>query len=430
MRGRRRVSTDVGNRLLDCLHQDPAHTGRTPWATVTVDEWAALFALARTHHVEALLAFRLRSRGIESRLPEAARAAALDARQRGARSALLAQESLARLTTTLQTQGVSVIVLKGGHLAHVVYPRPSLRWMLDVDLLVPRADLTRAAALLRAQGYGQNAPSDDEGGSSAYPWHLPRFVKAHRPSVELHWRLAANDLPPQGDLWERAVPVRIAGVETRGLCPVDLLLHLCVHGCYAHRFVMGLRPICDIAETVRHYGDTLAWADVEARARRYGWHRGVYLMLRLAKEMLGAAVPDEVLRARPSGDLDHAVRTARFLILEGNQIGRGLPAGVASVSTATTWPGRIRAFGRSLFVPTAALARDFRVSPRSPRLLLYSMRVRDLLKRHGPVVVRLLRRDPTLTPIARDVATIQQWLSDGERSGATDGTDKNKTDSV
>jgi hypothetical protein len=238
--------------------------------------------------------------------------------------------------------------------------------------------------------------------------------------VELHWRLAANDLPPQGDLWQRAVPLRIAGVETLGLCPEDLLLHLCVHGCYGHRFVIGLRPICDVAEVVRHFGGTLAWADIEARARRYHWHRGVYLMLRLAKDLLGAAVPDEVLRARPSGDLDHALRTARFLILEGNQIGRGLPSGVASVSSAATWPARIRALGRSLFVPRAALARDFRLPPDAPRLLLYSMRVKDLLKRHGPVVVRLLRRDPTLTPIARDVAMIQQWL-------ATDRTDNTET---
>jgi len=233
--------------------------------------------------------------------------------------------------------------------------------------------------------------------------------------VELHWRLAANDLPPQSDLWQRAVPVRIAGVDTLGLCPEDLLLHLCVHGCYGHRFTFGLRPLCDVAEVVRHYGGTMAWTDVEARARRYHWHRGVYLMLRLAKEMLGAAVPEEILRALPSGDVDHALRTARFLILEGNQIGRGLPSGVASVSRATTWPARIRTLGRSLFVPRAALARDFRMSPRSPRLLLYSMRVRDLVKRHGPVVVRLLRRDPALTPIARDVAMIQQWLSDDGR---------------
>ena len=143
-------------------------------------------------------------------------------------------------------------------------------------------------------------------------------------------------------------------------------------------------------------------------------------MLRLAKEMLGAAVPDEVLRARPSGDIDHALRTARFLILEGNQIGRGLPSNVASVSSAATWPARFRALGRSLFVPRAALARDFRLSPDAPRLLLYSMRVRDLLKRHGRVVVRLLRRDPALTPIARDVAMIQQWL-------ATDDTENTET---
>ena len=411
MRGRPPVSTDAGDRLLDCLHLDPARAGRTPWTDVTVDEWAAVFALARVHHVDALLAFRLRWRGVEGSLPDAARKAALDARRRGAGAALQAQETLTRLTTALQNQSVSVIVLKGAHLAHVVYPHPSLRWMVDVDLLVPRADLTRAAALLRAHGFRQLAQSDDEGGSPAYPWHLPRFVQGRPPSVELHWRLAANDLPPQSELWQRAVPVRIAGVDTLGLCPEDLLLHLCVHGCYGHRFAIGLRPICDVAEVVRHYGDRMAWAEVESRARRYRWHRGVYLMLRLAKEMLGAAVPDEVLRALPSGNLDHALRTARFLILEGNQIGRGLPSGVASVSSAATWPARIRALGRSLLVPRAALARDFRVSPRSPRLLLYSMRVRDLLKRHGPVVVRLLRRDPALTPIARDVAMIQQWLA-------------------
>lgn len=416
MRGRRQVGTEIGGRLLDCLHQDAARTERTPWADVTVDEWEGLFALAHTHHVDALLAFRLRSRGVEGGLPEAARRAALDARRRGARAALLAQETLTRLTTALQTRGVPVIVLKGAHLAPVVYPQPSLRWMLDVDLLVHRADLARAAAILRAHGCRQIAESDDEGGSSAYPWHLPRFVQAHPPSVELHWRLAANDRPPPQELWQRAVPVRIAGVDTLGLGPEDLLLHLCVHACYAHRFVLGLRPICDIAETVRHFGATMAWADVEERARRHRWHRGVHLMLRLAKEMLGAAVPDDVLRARPSGDIDHALRTARFLILEGHQIGRGLPSGVASVTRATTWPARIRVFWNSLAVPSEALARDFRMPPGSSRLLLYSMRVKDLVKRHGPAVVRLLRRDPTLTPIARDVATIQQWLSDDGQS--------------
>jgi hypothetical protein len=410
------VGTAIGDRLLDCLHQDPARTERLPWADVTVDEWAALFGLARTHHVDALLAYRLRSRGVEGRLPDAARTAALDARRRGARSALLVQETLTRLTSALQARGVSVIVLKGAHLAHVVYPHPSLRWMLDVDLLVQQADLARAAVILRAHGCRQLAQSDDEGGSSAYPWHLPRFVQAHPPSVELHWRLAASDLPPRNDLWQRAVPLRIGGVDTLGLCPEDLLLHLCVHASYAHRFAIGLRAICDIAETVRHFGGTLAWAAFEERARRHHWHRGVYLMLRLASEMLGAAVPDEVLRARPSGDLDHALRTSRFLILEGNQIGRGLPSGVASVTSATTWPARVRVLWRSLFVPSAALARDFRLPPDSSRVLLYSMRVKDLLKRHGSLVVRLLRRDPAVTPIARDVATIQQWLSDDDRS--------------
>ena len=407
IRGRPRVRTEIGDRLLDCLHQDPARTELTRRANVTVDEWEAVFALARAHNVDALLAFRLRSRGVEDRLPDAVRKTALDARRRGMHVGLRVRESLTRLTTALQTAGVPVIVLKGAHLAHVVYPDPSLRWMSDVDLLVQFADLERAAMLLRVGGCRQIAPS------SVYVHHLPRFFQAFPPAVELHWRLAPNDRAPENDLWQRAAPLRIAGVDTLGLCPEDLLLHLCVHGSYAHRFMLGLRPICDIAETVRHFGGTMVWADVLSRARRYRCHRGVNLMLRLAKEMLGAAVPDDVLRALPSESLDDALRTARFMTLEGNQIGLGMPAQVVSVSNATTWPGRISVLWRSLFVPTKFLAATYGLSPRSPRVFLYyPVRLKDLLKRYGSVVLRLLRRDPTLTGIAREVAMIQHWLWD------------------
>ena len=136
-------------------------------------------------------------------------------------------------------------------------------------------------------------------------------------------------------------------------------------------------------------------------------------MLRLAKEMLGAAVPDDVLRALPSENLDDALRTARFMTLEGNQICRALPAPVVGMSNATTWPGRISALWRSLFVPTRLLAATYGLSPQSPRVFLYyPVRLKDLLKRYGSVVLRLLRRDPTLTRIAWGVAMIQHWLWD------------------
>ena len=186
-----------------------------------------MFALARAHNVDALLAFRLRSRGVEDRLPDAVRKTANDARRRGMQSGLLVRETLTRLTTALQNGGVPVIVLKGAHLANVVYPDPSLRSMLDVDLLVDQKDLARAATLLRASGCRQAAVSDDDGPLPDFANHLPRFFQALPPAVELHWKLAANDPADRNDHWKRAVPVRLAGVDTLGLCPEDLLLLVC-----------------------------------------------------------------------------------------------------------------------------------------------------------------------------------------------------------
>ena len=203
-----------------------------------------------------------------------------------------------RLTTALQNGGVPVIVLKGAHLASVVYPDPSLRSMLDVDLLVDQNGSRARGHASSSQRVppGRGRPTDD-GPLSDFANHLPRFFQALPPAVELHWKLAANDPATENDHWNRAVPVRLAGVDTLGLCPEDLLLLVCAHACYSHRFMFGLRPICDIAEIVRHFGKTMVWADVLERARQHRWHRGVHLMLRLANEMLGAAVPDAVLRA-------------------------------------------------------------------------------------------------------------------------------------
>ncbi|MEO8257912.1 MAG: nucleotidyltransferase family protein [Acidobacteriota bacterium] len=404
--------TAVVDRLLDCLHQDPRRTELTLRASLAVAEWEAVFALARAHTVDALLAFRLRSRGGEDTLPAAVRQAAADARRSGMRSGLLVRETLTRLTTALQNGGVRVIVLKGAHLAHIVYPDPSLRAMTDVDLLVGRTDLGRAAALLRANGCHQVAASDDDGPLADFTNHLPRFYQALPPAVELHWKLAPSDPATRTDHWHRAVPVRLAGVDTLGLCPEDLLLLVCAHACYSHRFMFGIRPICDVAEIVRHFGGTMVWADVVERARQHRSRRGVYLMLRLAREMLGAAVPDDVLRALSSDRADDAIRTARFMILEGHRICRQLPAPIVTLSSATGWPGRLRLLLRSLFPSPDRLAAHYGLPARSPTLpFYYVVRLKDLLKRHGTVVRRVLRRDAALTPIARDMATVEDWLS-------------------
>lgn len=406
-----KATKETCERLLDCLHLDHARMARTEWASLSDREWEALFALASAQRVDALLAYRLASSTIGGALPAAAREASRETRRRNAQWSLLVRSGLKRLTTDLQVQGVPVILLKGAHLAHAVYPDPSLRWMIDVDLLVRPEDLPRAADVLRAEGFDQLGTSRADA-PIVESAHLPRFVRAYPPAVELHWTLAEDGSSDPDELWQRAVPLETDGVAALGLCPEDLLVHVCVHACQKHLFAMGLRPICDVAEIVRRFGGTLAWAEVDARARRQHRQRSVYLVLRLAKEMLGARVPDDVLRAGPSPGFDRALEAARVLALQGRH-DRSVPPRVLRAWSAGTWTGRIQAFWRRLFLPADVLAECYDLPRHSPVLrLYYAVRLKDLLMRYGSVLVRLSGRDPALTPTVRDLIVVQDWLSD------------------
>ena len=75
------------------------------------------------------------------------------------------------------------------------------------------------------------------------------------------------------------------------LSPEDLLLHLCLHASFTHRFRVGLRACWDILETVNHYGQAIDWDLVVRRAQAWGIGRYVYLTLRLVRDLLGAGDP-------------------------------------------------------------------------------------------------------------------------------------------
>ena len=405
--------------LLDCLHQDPSRADRARLASLADDDWRQLFALAAGQKVGALLAFRLRTRGLDDAMPASIRASLREANQRAAVRSLRVQGCLFSALTALRTNGVDVIVLKGSHLASVVYPDPALRHMVDIDLLVRARDLGRAARALGSAGYEPSVAladgTDLSSTLSSYPYHLPPFVRRGAPNIELHWRLS-----PPGErllpdtLWERAVRTRVAGVDALGLSAEDLLLHLCAHASYKHGFELGLRPSCDIAEAVRHWGGALDWPALSERARRCGWQRGAYLSLRLARDMLGAAVPDCALaELRPRGLTEALVGAARFVTLQDDRTNRSIPPSLATMSEARTWRGRAAEVMRRVFAPRLLVAEHYRLPPRSLRVLFYyPVRMRDLLRRHSRVAARLWRGDAELTHIAGRKATIQRWLAE------------------
>lgn len=411
------MDTDITSLLLDCLHQDRDRISSERLATLSAADWQTLLALAAEQKINTLLYHRLTSRGWAEAIPAEVLASLQAAYHTNAVKNLRLQSELAIVVAALHDGEIPVIALKGAHLALAVYGQPALRTMTDLDLLVPTRDLEAAAALLEAQGYRPLHPYKLGVDFKKIHLHLPRFVKPQATSIELHWNIAspamAHCIDPV-ELWERAVPLHLAGVDALGLCAEDLLLHLCYHTSYSHRFEFGLRPSCDIAELIRRCGETLSWPQVVQRTRRWQWGRGVYLALRLAQEMVGAAVSEEVLgELRPPALDESLVTTARMQIFTEKRLTSTISRNMTELWGSQGLKGKLRAFWHSLFLPKAILAKQYAVHPDSLKLYLYyPVRLKDMLARYWQVTLKLYRGDPALTPMAQRKTALQKWLAE------------------
>ena len=243
----------------------------------------------------------------------------------------------------LDRERIPVIVLKGAMLATQVYPKPALRTMGDIDLLVPAHHLAQADRVIQSLGYVQR----DTGFLSAEEYRLrhhhlnPLMTEDGRFVIELHHHIVpptSSIQLPIDDLWQRSNPAQIASVPTRILGREDVLLHLCLHLCADLEHGAGLRMLCDIGETTRRFTQEIDWSHVLRAARSYGMIKHLSLALWLAQRTVAAAVPMDVTRSldelvRPDS-LEH--RVLKFVTtrvaLGQDDAAVGIPAWVLKVT--------------------------------------------------------------------------------------------------
>jgi hypothetical protein len=203
---------------------------------------------------------------------------------------LLLTGRLLRLLPAFKDRGIRAIPFKGPLIAVQVYGDLTLRPFTDIDVLVHERDAAGAKALLTAHGYQQRM---------SHPWEAP-FEDESGVSVDLHWGIGPSyDPTPQTfeQLWTRVLPVSLAGVEVPTLAPEDLLLILSIQIAKDWRESrQRLLQICDTAELLRRHPN-LDWKQVLGLARAAGGERILQLDLLLAHDLLGAPLPEAVLRA-------------------------------------------------------------------------------------------------------------------------------------
>jgi hypothetical protein len=289
--------------LLGCVsaYATGARAGRVAELAVCDLDWELLVRMARWHAVAPILYRALA--GCPERVP----AAILDNlhgrfRANAMRNAYLARE-LVQITSLLKEKGVPVIAFKGPVLARAAYGDLSLREFVDLDILVRPSDLGMTRDFLFSQGYRSRYSGLGEKERGFFLWCEEAFGnKDGLVCVDVHWQMNPQYFAyaPEGDvLWRRTVPVELQGGTVSTLSTPDLLLHLCVHGAKHGWTTLGW--ICDVAVLAcRNPG--LEWSRMIAEAASLGGRRLLLLGLYLAYNLLGAAIPDELISmARDEG---------------------------------------------------------------------------------------------------------------------------------
>jgi len=203
--------SDADDRLCDALVAEAEHNGVAPLLAPMVAACADRSpAFGRLDRSFAALAHRHR------------------------RAAAVREAAVDELLGAYAAAGVPVLLLKGAALAHLIYPSPALRPMVDIDLLVDAADARTAAAVARKLGF-VFAPAY-ESRFAGRMHHLP-VANVKRANfhikLEIHTDAIAADLGgslTMASLMDGPQPVvRPGGPQGHALGHTDMLRHLARH---------------------------------------------------------------------------------------------------------------------------------------------------------------------------------------------------------
>lgn len=255
----------------------------------------ALLRLARNHRVLPMVHRAIRTAGI-SLPPDVSDALASDARS--ARVATFANTGEeVRLACAAQAAGLDAIFIKGATLSHLLYADPSLKSSWDIDMLVARADMWRACALLQEHGFVIEDPHGLGPSSKRDRWiEILRESVWHHPqrdtTVELHVGLSETAaLLADVGMGSPRQTVPIAGIPVSTLADEQLFTYLCVHGT-GHGWAR-LKWLIDAAAMICKGSHSPAqWRKIAAAN---GAGRCGDVMLWLSHEVLGVAIPAALL---------------------------------------------------------------------------------------------------------------------------------------
>jgi len=242
--------------------------------------WREVIRQAELHGLAPILSERIDESGADT--PPEVRRQLKGLVLRHEQSNRIRTRALLEILEAFEARDIDVLVLKGAALAHLLYDRPGLRPMSDIDLLVARERLDDASHTLREMDYFEAKTGD----VLADHHHLPtmsRETDGLLVSVEIHHEAIAVDNIGSIRMDSLSEPSRgfaIEGTVAHTLGHGDMLRHLCRHA-LEPRETIKIGSALDILLYASRFAERIDWSRLGVR------YPGVITSLQLFSYLIG-----------------------------------------------------------------------------------------------------------------------------------------------
>lgn len=260
-------------RLLTlCAHAvcDATLRGEIAQAATSIKDWQGIVAQAEAHGLGPLLYAHIKAAGVPLPAPVRRELQGLYLRHRHA--SRVRSRVLCRILAAYEAEGIRALVLKGGALAHLLYPEPGLRPTSDLDLLVRPSQALHAQQVLAEIGF--SAPIPTENATPAPDVHPANLLaEGLLVTIDIHPQLVKRPASPLMDverLAARALPFSLGqnGCTAYTLGYEEMLWHLCLH-LRGHTDVFRSHRLIWMADILSLAERFVAEIDWERVARHY-----------------------------------------------------------------------------------------------------------------------------------------------------------------
>lgn len=200
-------------------------------------------------------------------------------------------EVIGELFERFRKANIPVLALKGLYFKNL-YPKPELRTMGDMDLLIEKQYLNDASQIIQGIGY-QKAKKED-------PKHISFFHKRYI-YIELHNSLVTETRRKQAielnkEIWNDATYFSAENMTYLVPSYFNHLLYCCIHMTnHFGKGGFGLRQLSDFALLLKKAGNTLDWDKFLEKANAYGIGNFVEALLVICNSYFNIEIPLSII---------------------------------------------------------------------------------------------------------------------------------------